>query len=139
MALIEVDTNPTDRTLRQFAGLALPVAGLIVAVVLGWRMGHPVAAAVVVVGVTLVAVWGLVHPALVRPLYVGWMYAAYPLGWVVGHLVIGVIFFLVLTPIGWGMRLWGRDPLHRKLEPQHETYWQRRDMPSDRSRYFRQF
>ncbi len=139
MALLEINTNPTQRQLRQFAGVVIPLAGLLVALVLGWRLGHTVSAWSVMALAAGCCVAGLIRPGLVRPIYVGWMYAAYPIGWVVGHIVIGVIFFLVLTPIALVMRTLGRDPLNRRFDPQRETYWERREMPVDVSRYFRQF
>ncbi len=139
MALIEINTNPTDRQLRQFAGVVLPLVGLVAAVILAWRLAHPTAAWIVAVIAAAICVAGLVRPAVVRPAYVGWIYAAYPVGWVIGHVVVGVIFFLVLTPIALVMRWLGREPLQRKFDVQRESYWEPRDMPSDRSRYFRQF
>ena len=39
------------------------------------------------------------------------------------HLALGVFFYLVLTPIGVAMRIFGRDPLERRLEPERSTYW----------------
>ncbi len=139
MALIEINTHPSDRQLRQFAGLVLPLAGLIVAGMFWWQFAWPSVAltlAAVVAGVSLA---GLFRPALVRPVYLCWMYAAYPIGWVVGHLVIGVIFYLVLTPIGLVMRALGRDPLRRELQRDRSTYWEPRETSTDTSRYFRQF
>ena len=139
MALIELNTNPTDRQLRQFAGLVLPLFALLVGAILWWRFGQTTAAWTVCVVAVVVGAAGVVYPALVRPVYLGWMYASYPIGWVIGHVVMGVVFFLVLTPIGLVMRFLGRDPLDRKFDESQASYWQRRDPPSDPSRYFRQF
>ena len=54
------------------------------------------------------------------------MYAAYPIGWVVGHVMIGVVFFTVVTPIGLLMRALGRDPLQRKFDASRTSYWEKR-------------
>ena len=138
MALLEFNTRPTDRQLRQFVGLVLPAAALVAAAVAGWRLDQWGAAAGMLVLAALVALAGLVRPALARPLFLGWMYASYPIGWVLGHVLIGAVFFLVVTPIGGLMRVAGRDPLRRKFEPARSSYWERRTA-SDRTRYFRQF
>ncbi len=57
-----------------------------------WAVGLGVMA--VVVGVI-----GLAFPPAIRPIYTGWMIAAFPIGWTVSRVVLGVVFFLVVTPI----------------------------------------
>ena len=83
------------------------------------------------------AIWLI--PALGRRLYVGWMLAAAPAGWTISHLVLGAVFFLVIFPIGWVMRLVGRDPMQRKLDRKARSYWIKRDGQNEPARYFRQF
>ena len=64
--------------------------------------------------------------------------AAYPIGWVVSHVLMIAIWFLVLTPIGVFMRAAGRDPLARGFGRTAATYWVRRkDAPPER--YLRQY
>ncbi len=139
MALIEFHREPTDRQLRQFAGIVIPLCGLLLAVLVGWRLGQRVAGGGILAGSALLALGGLWRPALVRPVYLGWMYASYPLGWVVGHVIIGAVFFLVVTPIGWLLRASGRDPLRRTFEASRTSYWEERPAVDDPARYFRQF
>ncbi len=137
--MLQLNTKPSDRQLRQFAGMVLPLAALIIAALLWLKFDQPTAA-LVFIGVTVpLCIAGYFRPALVRPVYVAWMVAAYPIGWVISHLVIGVIFFLVVTPIGLVMRLVGRDPLNRKFDLESETYWKPRKSSDDPARYFRQF
>jgi hypothetical protein len=87
----------------------------------------------------VVFVVGLVAPAVMRPIFVGWMVAAYPIGWTVSHAILAVTFYLVLTPIGLVLRLMGHDPLRRSFDPSAETYWVPHNPGGDPSRYFRQF
>ena len=42
---------------------------------------------------------GWLRPDWARPLYVGWLYAVFPIGWTISHLILAVIYFLILTPI----------------------------------------
>jgi hypothetical protein len=59
-----------------------------------------------------------------------WMGLAHILHKIVSPIVLGVLFFLVVAPVGFLMRLSGKDPLRLKLEPKVQTYWQERQSPS---------
>lgn len=74
-----------------------------------------------VLGGTL-AVWGLVHPLSLRPVYTGWMKFGLLLSRITTPLVMGIVFFLVVLPVGAVMRLAGKDPMARKLEKDRDTY-----------------
>ena len=138
MALIEINKNPSKRELRWF-GVLLAVFFAVVAGLLWWRASQPTAAVVVLgLGLALVVVY-CVSPGLRRWVFLGWMYAALPIGWVVSHVLLGIIFYLIMTPIGLTMRLLGYDPMLRRFDRGADTYWVRRDRESDERRYFRQF
>ncbi|MBX3402491.1 MAG: hypothetical protein KF699_03665 [Phycisphaeraceae bacterium] len=81
----------------------------------------------------------LASPALGKALYRGWMFAALPIGWTISHILLGMVYFLVFTPIGLIMRLLGKDPMERRFQPDAPTYWIKRPPPAESSRYFRQF
>jgi len=68
------------------------------------------------------------------------MYAAFPIGWTVSHVLLAVVYFAVLTPTGLGLRLLGYDPMSRRDRSEEKTsYWERECAPENRERYFRQF
>jgi hypothetical protein len=79
---------------------------------------------------------GFVAVPLLRPVYIGWMKFAFVLGWVNTRLILGVFYYLILTPTGLIMRLVGRDPLERKIDRSAPSYWIRR-VPKefDKKRY----
>jgi len=83
---------------------------------------------------------GLVLPVVLTPIYFPWMWLARILAFVNTHLLLGLVFYTLFTFIGLGMRLFGRDPLDRKLAPDQDSYWQRRE-PSllAREHYLKQF
>jgi TRAP-type C4-dicarboxylate transport system permease small subunit len=138
MALIEINKNPSQRELKWF-GVLLVVFFAVVAGLLWWRASQPTAAVVVLgLGLVLVVVYAA-FPGLRRSVYLGWMYAALPIGWVVSHVLLGIIFYLIMTPIGLTMRLLGYDAMLRRFDDAADTYWVRRDPESDTRRYFRQF
>ena len=80
----------------------------------------------VISGVFLVA--AIFFDRYLAPLNYLWMKLGFLLGRVINPLVIGAIFFLVLTPVGLLMRFAGRDEL--RLVPQkRETHWRTRERP----------
>jgi hypothetical protein len=48
---------------------------------------------------------------------------------VISPLAMALVFYVCITPIGWLMRLTGKDPLRLQYEPDTKTYWIRRDPP----------
>jgi hypothetical protein len=139
MALIEINRDPTARQVRQFSlfwlsGFLLVLAGLAVA-----RYGSPAAAVALVIGAGTSIVLGLIRPDWMRRVFVAWMCAAFPIGWAISHLLLVVIYYLVITPIGLAMRATGYDPLARRIDRQATTYWTPRKPPTDPASYFRQF
>jgi hypothetical protein len=51
------------------------------------------------------------------------------LAMVISPIALGLIFYLCITPIGFLMRLLGKDPLRLRLDRQAETYWIPREPP----------
>ena len=141
MSIVKIRFQPSHRELRQFAAIWFPAFCLIVSAVFAWRFGDWTTAALVAGAATCVAVLGITFPSAMRPLYVAWMVAGYPIGWVMAHVALGVIFFLVISPIGIIMRMCGRDPLQRRIDKSQQSYWiDRSEQKSgDISRYFRPF
>ena len=83
---------------------------------------------------------GLVLPVVLTPIYFPWMWLARILAFVNTHLLLGFVFYTLFTFIGLGMRLLGRDPLDRKILPDSDSYWQRRESPLlSRENYLRKF
>ena len=138
MALAPIKSDPQPKDLRVF-GLLLPVFFAVFGFVLGHRTGSDaVARATWIAGAVLSAVY-LVAPPARRPVFLGWSYATYPIGWLVSHVILGAVYFLVVTPIGLLVRLLADDPMRRRWEPDTASYWIEREPPGDIRRYFRQF
>jgi Saxitoxin biosynthesis operon protein SxtJ len=138
MAVIDISRNPSRRDLTWFGLLLVVFFGLVGALVY-WRVQSAIAAWIIwSLGTILGIVYFAVRP-LRLPLYIGWMSVFYPIGWTVSHLILGIIFFLVLMPIGLLMRLCGYDPMQRQFEPEAPSYWASHNPHDDTARYFRQF
>ncbi len=138
MAVLEINWSPTGRQLRQFALLlALLLGGLT-----GWLVWKAQPLCWVAAAGTAAAVAGAIgvfRPSLMRAVFVGWMVAVFPLGWLVSHLLLAAIYYLIITPIGMLMRFCGYDPMQRRLDRQAATYWQPRQKDDDPQRYFKQY
>ena len=70
---------------------------------------------------------GLTKSKLLTPLNKLWFKLGIILGAIVAPLVMGIVFFLVLTPIGLVMRIIGKDLLNKKYDKKKRTYWIKRD------------
>ena len=66
---------------------------------------------------------GLFIHSLLKPVYKVWTWVAKKIGWFNTRLLLGILFYIILTPTGVLMRFIGRDPMKRKLEPKRESYW----------------
>jgi hypothetical protein len=80
----------------------------------------------------VLALWGLLAPATLHPVYAGWMKFGHVMNWINTRLILGILFFGIFLPFGVVMRLIGKDPMHRKLDKAADSYWSesRRD-PKD--------
>ena len=67
------------------------------------------------------------------------MILAFPIGWVVSRLLLAILFYGVVTPMGLVLRLGGRDPLRLARPAARTTYWMAKPGPADLRSYFRQF
>jgi hypothetical protein len=124
--------------LRQFAAIWIVFFGAVAA----WQGFHHhrqmLAIVVAIMAVTIGPV-GVAWPNAIRPIFVGWMTLAYPIGWTVSRIVLGAVFYGLFTPIGLVFRMMGRDELGLKRQAQAATYWQPKPRPADKAQYLRQF
>jgi hypothetical protein len=139
MSVVQINRNPSAKQLNQFGFIWLGFLALFGA--LAWfKLGLPSLAAVLWVLAAVVPAVGWLVPAVMRAVFVGMSYAAWPIGFVVSHVVLALVYYLVLTPIGLVMRLVGYDPMTRGRDPEAATYWvERTDDRRGAGRYFRQF
>jgi hypothetical protein len=137
MALIDVNWNPSRRELRQFALIWIGFFALI-GVYCWW--GHDsLRAASIVWAVAAAGLLGYLRPGVFRPVYVLWMALALPIGWTISHLLLMIVYYLVMTPIGLLMRLFGYDPMERQFECSAKSYWKTHDPAASTARYFKQY
>jgi len=136
-AMISVQWNPERKQLRQFAGIWFPAFCAFVGWIVGKKTGHwgGVELAWMVCGA--VALAGFIFPPLIRPVFVGLILLTYPIGWVVSHLLLGAIFYLLFLPIGLVLRWTGHDPLQLR-PPVGNSLWRTPVGKTDPASYLRQ-
>jgi hypothetical protein len=61
-------------------------------------------------------------PSVLRPVYVTWMKIGHGIGWVNTRIILGVLFYVVILPMGLIMRLLGKDPMARKRDKSASSY-----------------
>ena len=135
MALVEIDTNPTDRQLRQFGWISCLVLPLLVWLWVGTMLAVTIAAGT---GLGL-ALIGQIIPQWLKPVFVVLVLISMPIGLVVGELFLLLLFFFVFTPMAILFRLIGRDALMRKRPKDAATFWGDRKPVTDVRRYYRQW
>ena len=78
-------------------------------------------------------VLGLTNSKILNPLNKLWFYFGIFLGKIMSPVIMGIIFFLVVTPIGLLMRLFGKDILNLKFNNK-TTYWIEKNGPKSKMR-----
>lgn len=74
-----------------------------------------------ILAVSLV-LWGMVAPLTLRPVYRGWMKFGLLLNRITTPLVLGIVFYFVVFPIGFVMRLTGWDAMSRRFDDSVDSY-----------------
>ncbi len=118
----EVDTS--KKALRSFGWVVGGVL-LVIAAVVWWRNDFTLTTVASVLGGIggALVVLGLTVPVVLKPVYRVWMALAVVMGFFMTRVILSVVYYLVMTPIGLAMRLFGKDPLHRRIDPEASSYW----------------
>lgn len=145
--MIEINLRPDAKTLRQFGFIAVVGFGFVAAIahfeMLIFAAGLGSAKPYVVNGFIGLAaysgIFSLIYPKANLPVYVGLTVLSYPIGLVLSYVIMGTLFFGIITPTGIVMRIIGHDPLDRKFEPEAQSYWHDCRPAREKASYFRQF
>ena len=136
MPLLQPNFDPSRKDLRWFAALWWPAICGLTGLMVFRKFHAPVPATWIWIGGGVLAVLGVIRPPAIRIIYMPLIRLTYPIGWCVSHVVLAALYFLVLTPAGFLVRLF-HDPMERRFERESGSYWVART-ESENSRYFRQ-
>ena len=135
----QISSSATTKQIRQFGLLV----GMVLIAIGSWqlyRQIYPTTRIILWVIGGFLFVSGLLWPKILKPFYILWMFLAHILSWINTRIILGLIFYLIFTPIGLIMRLIKRDPLQRKIDQEVDSYWIQREEPQNIKEHFeRQF
>jgi hypothetical protein len=125
------------KEIRKFA-ITMSIALCVLGGLLIWR--NSIIGFIFSVAGAAFLVLGLSVPQILYPVYRGWMFLARILGFVMTHLILTLVYYLLLMSIGLLMRAFKKIPLELKLEPNSSTYWRSRSKAeSSADRYDKMF
>lgn len=136
--LVDQEDVPAPAVLRQFAALVLVVG---VAVFAGTWYRHGTATAGAAVGLVVGLAFGLpglVYPPAVRHIFVLALAVTKPMGHVLGIVLLGLVYYLMVTPVAVVFRILRRDAI--ALRPSRaDSYWCRNRQAAQVRSYLRQY
>jgi hypothetical protein len=104
---------------RKF-GLTVGIAFAVLAAISRWR-GHHVPVYVLGGLAALLIIAAAIAPRQLGPVERAWMAFAAVLSKITTPLFMGIVYFVVLLPVGLLMRLFGRNPVRH--QPVNDSYW----------------
>jgi len=81
---------------------------------------------IILLGILFIGL-GLGMPIILKPFYLVWMNFAVVLGWLMTRLILGLLFYVVVSPIGLISRLFGKEFLELKNISFNRSYWNYKD------------
>jgi hypothetical protein len=136
--MMDIPWHVGDRRLRQFSVLWV-VFFLSLALRFSW-LAQPISPTATTASLAvLIGVAGWFRPKIMRPIYVAWMIAVFPIGWTISRLTLAILFYCVFTPLALIFRFLRRDSLDLKLQPEVNTYWVSKEISDDPRRYLQQY
>ena len=116
--------------LREFGMVTATIIALLFGLLLPYLFDRPIPDLPLPFKVSIVlAGIALILPIALKPLYVIWMAIGFVLGWINTRIILGIVFYLLFTPVSLLMKLLRKDPLHRKLTAKIESYRKIRSAP----------
>ena len=123
--------------LRNF-GITIGLILITISVLLLWKEKHSYEI-FIVVG-TLLCLIGFILPIILKPFFIVWMTFAIILGWFMTRLILSLVFYGIMTPIGVLSRIFGKKFLKVKFYKTNNTYWNYRKIhPLEKTNYEKQF
>jgi hypothetical protein len=123
----------TKSDFRNF-GITIGVFLMVIAGFLFWK-GRESYTILLISGLAL-SVLGLVIPIILKPIYWIWMVFAAILGWIMTRVILSVLFYVVITPIGVFSRLSGNQFIELKWDKSKDSYWNTRTTKQQNNEHY---
>ena len=125
MLIEEIKNIKEDKkTLRKF-GITIGLVLLVIAIIL-FITDKSSYVYFCTVGILLI-LSGLVYPVILKPLNKIWMALAVILGWLSSRVILTLLFYLVFMPLGFFLRVTGKDFLKLRYDKNSKSYWEKRE------------
>lgn len=129
--------SQTEKDIKKF-GITLGIFLVIVSLLL-WYFEYSIFTYFVSAGFLLLFLRLIYYKAL-QPVYKIWMTFALILGWFMTRVILTIVFYFVVTPIGLIARLTGKKFLQLSYKEKNESFWQKRNSKKiSKEEYERQF
>jgi hypothetical protein len=138
MALVHRNHEPTSKELRLFGAMLATFSSLLGGLAL-YHTGSWTVAIMIWSAGLLLSIFYYAVPNAQAIVFQAWMTVVFPIGWLISHALLALIYYFVMTPIGLVLRLWNRDLLQGKWDSSASTYWVAYRSHKDVQRYFQQF
>jgi hypothetical protein len=126
MILEEIKNIKSDKKeLRKF-GITVGLVLVIIAALLLYytKPSYPYFG---VIGFLLI-LFGLIYPAVLKPLHKGWMSLAVVLGFIMTRVILSLLFYLVFMPMRFIARLFGKRFIDLRFKTESVSYWNKREI-----------
>ena len=134
----EINNIKEDKTTLRKFGLTVGTVLLLVGIVL-YLTGKSSSVVFGGAGVLLI-LFGLILPNILKPLNKIWMTLAVILGWFMSRAILIILFYLIITPIGFLLKIAGKDFLNLQTDNDKNSYWEKREKKvTEKIDYERQF
>ncbi len=135
MGLIEINWQPSNRILRQFGSVLTLLTALLcwfVTIRNDW---------LILLGATVVisSLITIFRPRILLPAFCLCSLLTFPLGMIIGEIAMLAIYYCVITPIGFALKVTGQVAVTRKIDRKTESYWEKRMKRKGNESYFRRY
>ena len=107
--------------LRNFAWMFAAVVASLFGLILPWLLKRDWLWESWVIAAAFFA-WGLIAPSTVRPFYQLWMRFGFVMNAIMTGIILGVVFYGAILPLGLVFRVRGKDPMDRKWDHELHSY-----------------
>ena len=114
-------TEQNIKELRKFGITTGIIVALLFGLILPWVFSKPIPKWPWAISSVLI-VWALIAPGTLNIVYKTWMRIGLTLGWINTKIILGIVFYLVFTPMGILMRIFRKDPMRRKMDAGATSY-----------------
>lgn len=121
--LDEINQIKFDKKTLRETGLTMAVCLFIIVGIYYWR--HQTWSWYLMLAAAIFGLLGLAAPLALKPFQKVWMTLALLMGWLMSRVILTVFFYLVITPIGFLSRLFGRKFLSLRPDDKSASYWEK--------------